>query len=193
MHKFRWTLSAATSWSFVISLVLASGLLILVYTKPFFGPDKNSKNVSFDAIESPAHTSFTATSSGMNMISVHVAGEIVHPGVYSLEAGSRVNNAIIAAGGFKPLSDTNSVNLAELLRDGQKIVVLPKDSQSSPVNINTADAQRLQSIKGIGKATAKRIIDWRNKHGPFKRLEDLKKISGIGNKLIKSIKDKVIL
>lgn len=141
------------------------------------------------------------------VVVVHVAGNVKNPGVYELPYGSRVKDGINAAGGMGIDADTNSLNLAEVLTDGQKVLVLSK-AQSSPatlasasaapqtpsalVNINTADAKTLETLPGIGPALAQRIVDYRA-HKPFSSVDELKNVPGIGEKKFNDIKDNVTL
>ncbi|MDR7437902.1 MAG: ComEA family DNA-binding protein [Armatimonadota bacterium] len=124
---------------------------------------------------------------------VQVDGEVVRPGLYRLAAGSRVADAVQAAGGMLPGADTQALNLARLLRDGDRVTVPPRASlgptgPGAPVNINTADAARLETLPGIGPILARRIVEYRNRHGPFQRLEDLLQVQGIGPRLLERLR-----
>lgn len=152
-------------------------------------------------------------------VSVHVVGEVVNPGLYEIDAGSRVQAAIDAAGGFTNDANQGSVNLAREIVDGEQIVVASKSASASGaagaggagsagaassgssssasgasgglVNINTADVAGLSSLSGIGEATAKKIIADREKNGPFKTTKDITRVSGIGDKKYEAIKDSI--
>ena len=126
---------------------------------------------------------------------VHVDGAVAAPGVYELEAGSRANDAIAAAGGLAEGADTSSLNLAQVLADGTKIHVplegeaaaasgMPGSAGASPVpvNINTAGMDELDALPGIGEATARAIVEDREQNGPFATPEDLMRVSGIGER-----------
>jgi len=176
-----------------------------------------------------------AAGSALPEIVVHVAGAVLRPDVYRLSTGSRVDDAIRAAGGATQNADTNSINLAAPVQDGSKVYVPQYGEQaaqqpvqvsrssgagpSSPtpatqqaqsgqeeaeaptgngdhslssgkltdasqgaVNINTASVDELQRLPGIGPAIAQRIVDYRQANGAFKSAEDLKNVSGIGEK-----------
>lgn len=146
-------------------------------------------------------------------IVVHVAGAVAKSGVYHLPAGSRVIDALEAAGGAAAEADVDALNLAQPLVDGQKVWV-PKKGEvpaaqaagaaagpapggaaagGGKVNINTAGVAELDTLPGIGPALAQRIIDYRAAHGPFKSIEDLKNVSGIGEKKFAELKDYVTL
>lgn len=132
------------------------------------------------------------------VIQVHVVGEVLSPNLYSLEIGSRVSDAIAAAGGFTEDAIQHSVNLARTLSDGEQVVVLgPSDLADSMetglVSINRADAQQLDTLPGVGPALAARILALRTELGSFSDVRQLREVSGIGEKLFASIKDLVTL
>lgn len=133
---------------------------------------------------------------------VHVDGAVMVPGVYELEEGLRVNDAIALAGGLTAEADTSSINLAAVLVDAQKIYVPEEGEGSSSVsaseggtststliNINTATAEELDTLPGIGPSTAATIIQDRLDSGPFTSIEDIMRISGIGEKKFAKFKD----
>lgn len=139
-------------------------------------------------------------------VTVHVCGAVKNSGVYSLEAGSRIADAIKKAGGFSDEADETYLNLALRVSDGSKIYVptidesasMPElnssgegaaDSNSRLVNINTADENTLKTIAGIGDSRARDIINYREMHGEFKTVEDIMKVKGIKKKLFDRIKD----
>ena len=128
---------------------------------------------------------------------VHVDGAVAVPGVYELPAGSRANDAVLAAGGLCEDADTTSLNLAAELQDGEKVhvpsegeepagsVTLAGGSEpadSGLININTADVATLDELPGVGESTARAIVEDREAHGPFTAPEDLMRVSGIGEK-----------
>ncbi len=141
-------------------------------------------------------------------ITVYVTGAVKHPGVYSLPQQSRINEAVTSAGGFSPSADQAAINLAALLEDGAEIIVPSiADSQAAtqmgskarsspqptptvnfPVNINTASLTLLQDLPGIGPTKAAAIITYRQENGPFKQIEDIQNVPGIGSGLFSQIK-----
>jgi competence protein ComEA len=128
------------------------------------------------------------------MVIVQAAGAVVRPGLYKLTTGARVDDLIRAAGGLAPEADPDRLNLAALLADGQKIYVprvgeeVPVDSAggggtpSAPqlVDLNTASIADLDTLPGIGPATAQAIIDYRAQHGRFRSVDELLNVKGIG-------------
>jgi len=124
-------------------------------------------------------------------IHVYVEGEVVSPGVYMLEDGDCVVDAIEAAGGVTPDADQGALNLASPLRDGDQIHVYKVGDVPQKINLNTAEAWLLQALPGIGETLAQRIIDYRNENGPFQHIEDLKKVEGIRAATFEELRDKV--
>lgn len=142
---------------------------------------------------------------------VDVDGAVVRPGVYRLKDGARVSQAIDAAGGLTAEADVTGLNRASKITDGQKIYVPTVGEQqaaaavggaessaattpgagssSGLVNINTASAAELQTLSGIGPSMAQSIIDERSKNGLFASVDDLMRVSGIGEKKLAKIKD----
>lgn len=144
-------------------------------------------------------------------IKVYVTGAVNNPGVIELPEGSRIEDAINLSGGITDLANLSEVNLAYTLEDGQKLYIPSinekndteyvsvengekviegeKSSNSSKININKADIEKLKSLPGVGDALAQRIITYRNENGKFKSIEDLKNVSGIGDKKYDSLKE----
>jgi competence protein ComEA len=124
-------------------------------------------------------------------ITVYVEGEVNTPGVYKLNEGSLVADAIEAAGGFSSNADHASVNLAASVRDASHIHVYRLGDVPQKVDINTAEAWLLQPLPGIGETLANRIIDYRTGNGPFQETEELMKVEGIGTRLFEQIREKI--
>ena len=125
-----------------------------------------------------------------DVVIVHVDGAVGAPGVYELETGARVGEAVDAAGGLADDADTSTLNLAAEVADGEKVYVPHEgepapaegDGSASPVNINTAGVEELDELPGVGEATARAIVEDRETNGPFSTPEDLMRVSGIGEK-----------
>jgi competence protein ComEA len=139
-------------------------------------------------------------------VMVDVAGGVKSPGLYELPANSRVMDAITAAGGTRPGTDTSDINLARIIKDGEQIYVDPVIAinsnlnggstrvikrKSGPININRATAGELDALPGIGPVIASRIIEYRKTNGPFASVDDLQKVSGIGVAKFAQFKSKV--
>ena len=134
---------------------------------------------------------------------VHVLGRVSHPGLYVLEQGTRVADALAAAGGTLDDADLQAVNLARLLSDGEQIVVpqvgaapapgsvAPGSSGDGIIDLNSADQAALETLPRIGPALAERIIQWRDDNGRFASVDDLLAVPGIGEKLLEGLRDKV--
>lgn len=151
------------------------------------------------------------------LVVVHVVGAVLRPGVYSLPVGSRVADAVAAAGGNTGNAAPNAVNLARVLADGEQVYLPTADEASATaaaagvtgapgsaaapgagsataagkVDLNRATAADLDTLPGIGPATAQKIVDDRATNGPFKTVEDLMRVSGIGEKKFDALKDLV--
>ncbi len=138
----------------------------------------------------------------------HVEGAVAEPGLYRLAAGSRVVDAVAAAGGLTEQADRDALNLARPVKDGEQLHVPvlgenpPPVSGSQPqhggaasgpalVNLNTADIAELETLPRIGPAIAGQIVAWREANGSFTSVEDLLAVPGIGEKLLASLRDLV--
>jgi competence protein ComEA len=135
-------------------------------------------------------------------LQVHVAGAVEHPGVYELPRGSIVEDAIQAAGGAAPGADTDRVNLAAELVGGERILVpvvvnaQAGDGRAAPasdglLNLNSATADELETLPGIGPGLAQSIVEYREGHGPFAAVEDLLLVPGIGPSRLTQIRELV--
>ena len=132
---------------------------------------------------------------------VHVVGEVISPGMYQLPIGARLVDAVFAAGGLTDKADNASVNLARELADGEQIIVFSISQDGEPsgtsasglVSLNRASDKELEELPGIGPALSGRIIAWREANGGFKSVQDLLKVSGIGESLLSGVIDLVTL
>jgi len=138
---------------------------------------------------------------------IDVSGAVHRPGVYKLPTGSRVNDALIEAGGATGKADLTLINRAATLTDGQQVLVLEKVSAASaatapsgsaataaaaPIHLNSATAEQLDELPGVGPATAERIIEYRTTNGPFKTVDELDSVSGIGPAKLADLRDLVV-
>lgn len=147
------------------------------------------------------------------IVYVDIGGAVKHPMLAELPTGSRVEDAIEAAGGLRKNADMTEVNRAQILTDGEKIYI-PEEGEtvaggssgissasgadmvgisSGRININTADVTLLQQLTGVGPVTAQKIVDYREQNGQFSSIEDLKNVSGIGDKTFEKMKDDITI
>ena len=146
---------------------------------------------------------------------VQVAGEVAHPGVYRVPAGARVNDAVQRAGGLTRRADQAGVNLVARVQDGQQVIVPRRGaggaavasagsaggtggaaggsggSSSGPVSLSSATAAQLDGLDGIGPTLAQRIVDYRQAHGGFRSVDQLRDVSGIGDKRFEALRKAV--
>ena len=164
----------------------------------------------------PPPVTLPAPSSAVGPVIVHVAGSVLAPGVYELDAEDRVHAAIAAAGGPTSTADLNGLNLASAVVDGQRIYVpevgevdpstvpsggiVDRSEQtagdsgplvSGPIDLNTATEAELETLRGVGPATASAIVEDRERHGPFASVADLERVPGIGPAKLAAIADLV--
>ena len=151
-------------------------------------------------------TSTEAPTGGRSrMLTVHVAGAVVNPGLYRVKEGSRVADALSEAGGATPNGLLDELNLAARLKDGEKVLVPPRVTQgqdedepgqaggSSLVNVNTASAEELEKLPGVGPSLAERIVEYRKRNGSFSSAEELDNVEGIGPRRIETLKGLVTI
>lgn len=157
-------------------------------------------------------TSVEETPAKRGLLYVHVCGAVEAPGVYELPMGSRVYEAVQAAGGFTAEAEQNYVNQAQILADGVKLVIPTREEavlqfgivggEEAPggetaeradakININTASVKELCGIPGVGETRAEAIVSYRESHGGFAKPEDIMKVSGIKEGMYEKIKDSI--
>ena len=196
----QWVGAARVATSAVVVLAVTAGAYWLVKPPPATTESKlpyaSASSTSTVAGTPPSTLPVVTVSS--ELLVVHVAGAVQLPGVYRLVAGSRVIDAIQAAGGVAADANTDAINLAALLVDGERVymprigevapVIASSGSDGSggsaapsgPVNVNTATADDLDSLPGVGPSTAAAILSYRDQHGPFASVDDLGEVRGIG-------------
>jgi competence protein ComEA len=145
--------------------------------------------------------------SGGGKVTVDVAGEVKEPGVYLLASGARVEEALERAGGPTRKADLTQINRAAKLEDGRQVLVPARPGRSAraaaatggsgatppdqPVNLNTATLEQLDTLDGVGPATAQKILDYREEHGAFTSIDELDQIPGIGEKRLAALRERV--
>lgn len=169
---------------------------------PVSGGENNQANMNLNgngAAGTSAEDAGNGTPAGFF---VHICGEVKNPGVYELPEGSRIFEAVEAAGGLTAQAAESSMNLAEKITDGMQIVILSREEMemqesaaretaSGLVNINTASREQLMTLPGIGESRADDIIRYREESGGFQTIEDIKKVSGIKDAAFQKIKDSI--
>lgn len=171
----------------------------------------SSKQSSQSLSEASSQSKTEGSEKVKSKVTVDVKGAVVNPGVYTLKAGARVTDVIQEAGGMTEDADAKSVNLAASLSDEEVIYVANKDenvsvldqtgtgqvsdkggqavSKDGKINLNTATSEQLQTISGIGAKRTEDIIAYRESHGGFQSVDDLKNVSGIGDKTLDKIRE----
>ncbi|HEL2056061.1 TPA: helix-hairpin-helix domain-containing protein [Streptococcus suis] len=214
MNNIKTYIESLKEYKWQIALPAAAGLLMATFLI-FSQPAKSDQTglTDFPQTEqtssSQEQTEETSTevSEEPSQLVVDVKGAVEKPGLYTLEAGARVNDAVEAAGGLTSQADPKSVNLAQKLSDEAVVYVASKDENisvvasttassamsqeeksTSQVNLNTATEADLQTISGIGAKRAADIIAYREANGGFKSVDDLNNVSGIGDKTMESIR-----
>lgn len=154
----------------------------------------------------PIRAAAPARTAAPKLLVVDVAGAVRRPGLYSLREGSRINDAISAAGGPTAKAQLAAVNLAAPIADGQQVVVPARgavasaaasppaagSAPSAPLDLNSATLEQLEALPGIGPVTAQKILDYRQAHGPFHAVAELEGVPGIGPAHMAQLKDLVI-
>jgi len=175
----------------VITLCVVGLLVWLNRPTTLTNPAVNSPGIPISVAPTPADAMATDLNA-FDQIVIDVKGDVNSPGLVTLRAGSRVADAIAAAGGLAIDADVSNINLAERLSDGQMIYV--GQSQSSGigtdrrVNLNLATAAELDTLPGVGPVMAGRIIAWRDLNQRFHTIEQLQEVPGIGSKVFKNLK-----
>ena len=192
----------------VATVIVCAGTVWLVRTPPPATeaslPWATSTSVAVegsDPVEVPASTT-------PPVVLVHVAGAVATPGVYELAAGARIRDAIVAVGGPSGTADWNALNLAAAVGDGAKIYVpsvgevvppsltVPEPAPAGqplagPIDVNSATADELEALPGVGPATAASIVTERERNGPFADVDDLDRVPGIGPAKLEALRDLV--
>lgn len=201
---------------FVLGVVFLASSLFLYYknkSKVFkdeymnnIYAESESENETVNSSVNVSSTNLDTENQKKSLIIVEIKGEVKNPDVYEIEDGSIIRDLINLAGGLTSEANTDGINRAEKLR-GNQLIVIPNKSDissgsvinqnasttnnSSVININTAPLEELKKITGVGDVKAQSIIDYRDKNGGFKSIEELKNIDGIGSKTFEKIKDQV--
>ena len=197
----------------IIAIIVAIGMIYFIYTKNQIRSDIDLES---EILISNTSENKTNVELQEDLVIIHITGSVKNPGIVKLKDGSRIEDAIEAAGGLTENADITNVNLAYVLDDGVKIRIpsitdekngdeqileegsgeniieetnMTLGASTKEVNINKATETELQSLPGIGASLASRIIEYRNQNGKFSKIEDIKNVNGIGDSKYDNIKD----
>lgn len=197
----------------IIAIIVAIGMIYFIYNKNQIRSDIDLES---EILISNTSENKTNVEIQEDLVIIHITGSVKNPGIVKLKDGSRIEDAIEAAGGLTENADITNVNLAYVLDDGVKIripsitdekngdeQILEEESgeniieetnmtlgaSTKEININKATETELQSLPGIGASLASRIIEYRNQNGKFSKIEDIKNVNGIGDSKYDNIKD----
>ena len=190
-------------------LITAAMVLIAAVAAVLFYLNEESKTISIEQADKQSAVDDSVAEKGeTENVYVDIGGCVKKPGVYEVSAGSRIFEVIEKAGGITEDADTSTVNQAEAVSDGLKIIIPDKRNtagnsavsdqtgstvpqQDDMVNINSSDSSALTELPGIGPVTAEKIVLYREENGYFKSIEDIKNVNGIGEKTYQKIKTKI--
>ncbi|MDD7204634.1 MAG: helix-hairpin-helix domain-containing protein [Coriobacteriales bacterium] len=195
----------------VLACIVVACIVLVVLALVRFVPTETSASQDFEAPAQAEEQAASEQDSDVRQVGVDVEGAVASPGLYLVSADARVNDAVAAAGGMTSDADRQRVNLAQKVEDGMQVYVPSREeapaatgttttgagqasssgASKGKVNLNTASAEELQTLSGIGPSLSQRIIDYRQANGPFKSVDDLRKVSGIGDTRFKNLKDLV--
>ena len=184
-------------------------VMIIIYVVGYFFKNKNYNELENNILDyEPVQENNIETKDEVEKIIVYITGAVNKVGVYELEENSRIKDIVEMAEGLKEEADLQKINLAGLLEDGMKIYIPFKgekeneqsedneinntanvENKKTKININTATQKELETLPGIGEATALKIVNYRKQNGKFSKIEDIKKVSGIGDSKFEKIKD----
>lgn len=182
----------------------AGGALVLVVLAAWY---LSHTRTTADAAPPPVATiAVEGSAERGGKVAVDVAGEVEQPGVYMLPSGARVEDALERAGGPTRKADLTQINRAAKLEDGRQVLVpvrAPKGTAPAapaagttpqqPLNLNTATLEQLDTLDGVGPATAQKILEYREQHGGFTSIEELDQIPGIGEKRLAALRERLQL
>ncbi len=189
-RPLRWKVGVSAA------LVLGAGVLVIVVGSEFL----RSLPTGPEPLPMPSVPSEASAQTPELMVLVHVVGAVEEPGVVSLPENSRVHDALALAGGAQEDAELGGVNLARVVYDGEQIIVprvgepavASSGAGSGPISLSRANQETLETLPRIGPATAERIIAWRDKNGPFRSVEDLLAVSGIGPATLEGLAEHVV-
>lgn len=172
--------------------IIRAIVLVVFITAAIWWLTRPAEITQIESLNQTTSDSNSPISEGGQVV-VHVVGDVVTPGIVTLNAGSRVIDAINAAGGFTSEAKQDTLNLAAHVEDGQLIQVgaTSVSAMDNRIDLNTATVEQLDSLPGIGPVMANRILEWRQAHQRFSSVDELQEVEGIGSKLFNRLKSAV--
>lgn len=189
----------------IIKAVAVIFLAAVAFFVLILGGDSQEEEMVIESTE--AAEMLDVSEESEEFIIVDVSGAVENPQVVQLKANSRVADAIAAAGGLTKKADLSQINQAAFLEDGEKVYIPEKGESvessesvsygtggtmaesASKIDLNTATSEQLQTLNGVGPATAEKILQYRSQNGYFKSIEEIKNVDGIGDKTYEKLKD----
>lgn len=196
-----WLWSGRPREAVAAPVVAATGTPVTGVDAAAVGADEARPSPAAPGAASTESATGGAPSPGADVVVVHVVGQVKRPGLVRLPRGSRVADAVEAAGGVTKNHAADSVNLARVLVDGEQVIVgfaaqavagalgiAAGPTTAALVNLNTADATTFENLPGVGPVLAERIVQWRTTNGPFRSVDELNEVSGIGDSIMGQIR-----
>lgn len=186
--------------------LVALGIIVVIILVVYVFTKENSTTYFEDEVVNELSVNNATKGEIKNNIIIHIAGEVENEGIIELPPNSRIYDAVEAAGGLTAEANLSQINLANMLKDGQKIYI-PNEEETDEyideatgkneykevgkIDINTATQTELETLSGIGPSTALKIVNYRKENGEFSNIEDLKNVPGIGEAKFNNIKDSI--
>lgn len=186
--------------------LVALGIIVVIILVVYVFTKENSTTYFEDEVVNELSVNNATKAEIKNNIIIHIAGEVENEGIIELPPNSRIYDAVEAAGGLTAEANLSQINLANMLKDGQKIYI-PNEEETEEyieevtgkneykevgkIDINTATQTELETLSGIGPSTALKIVNYRKENGEFSNIEDLKNVPGIGEAKFNNIKDSI--
>ncbi|MBF4576357.1 helix-hairpin-helix domain-containing protein [Frondihabitans sp. VKM Ac-2883] len=203
----RWRIGVGAA---VVAALVLFGVLVVVSALRSGGAAVSDVPLTSGSTAATSRSTASASAPAGPTVFVHILGRVRKPGLYEVPSTARAVDVVAAAGGFQNDADQAALNLARTVTDGEQIVVprvgespppLPPAGSDSPasgtgtalVDLNTADEAALETLTGVGPATAAAIIAWRDEHGRFESVDDLLDVTGIGEKKLEKLRDGVVV
>lgn len=203
----RWRIGVGAA---VVAALVLFGVLVVVSALRSGGAAVSDVPLTSGSTAGAGRPTASASASAGPSVFVHILGRVRKPGLYEVAGTARAVDVVAAAGGFQNDADQAALNLARTVTDGEQIVVprvgesppplSPAGSDSpasgtgtAPVDLNAADEATLETLTGVGPATAAAIIAWRDEHGRFESVDDLLDVTGIGEKKLEKLRDGVVV